>query len=180
MSTPAYPVSTIAKLFNLTERRVQQLASDGVIPKSTRGKYDLVASVRGYISFLQDRAFGKDIAPVDAHNERTRLLKAQADKTELEVKTITGELIPAADIEAEWASLVVAFRSRMLVLPTRGAHQICGLQDSRNIEQALKELVYEALNELSLYEPQENTKLDLQSGQTRCATTLHDGESVGR
>ena len=45
MSTPTYPVSTIAKLFNLTERRVQQLASEGVIPKPERGKYDLVASV---------------------------------------------------------------------------------------------------------------------------------------
>ena len=78
MSTPAYPVSTIAKLFNLTERRVQQLASDGVIPKADRGKYDLVACVRGYIGFLQDRAFGKEVIHADAHQERARLLRAQA------------------------------------------------------------------------------------------------------
>lgn len=59
MTTPSYPVATIAKLFNLTERRVQQLAKEGVIPKPEKGKYDLIGCVRGYIAYLQERAFGK-------------------------------------------------------------------------------------------------------------------------
>ena len=93
MTQPSYPVSTIAKLFNLTERRVQQLAKDGVIPKANKGKYELVACVQGYIHYLQERAMGKDSAPQDTYTERARLLKAQADKTELEVGTLKGNLL---------------------------------------------------------------------------------------
>ncbi|VAW66172.1 hypothetical protein MNBD_GAMMA11-2557 [hydrothermal vent metagenome] len=36
---PLYPSATLAHLFNLSERRVQQLAKEGVIPKAQRGKY---------------------------------------------------------------------------------------------------------------------------------------------
>jgi phage terminase Nu1 subunit (DNA packaging protein) len=53
--SPTVPVSTLAKLFNLTSVRVQQLAADGVIYKSGRGQYDLWTSVKGYIKFLQER-----------------------------------------------------------------------------------------------------------------------------
>ena len=61
MSTmsPLYPASTLAKLFHLTERRVQQLARDGIIAKGIKGKYDLVSSVQGYVKYLQERALGR-------------------------------------------------------------------------------------------------------------------------
>ncbi len=58
-SGPTVPVGTLAKLFDLTERRVQQLARDGIIPKATRGQYPLIESVRGYVRFLQERAQGE-------------------------------------------------------------------------------------------------------------------------
>lgn len=60
--TTSYPVSTIAKLFGLTERRVQQLAKDGIIAKLKKNQYELVGSVRAYINYLQRRAFGKGAA----------------------------------------------------------------------------------------------------------------------
>jgi hypothetical protein len=47
-----YKVAVIARFLNLTERRVQQLARDGIIPKPEKGKYDLVGCVQGYIGYL--------------------------------------------------------------------------------------------------------------------------------
>ena len=179
MSTPTYPVSTIAKLFNLTERRVQQLASEGVIPKPERGKYDLVASVRGYIAYLQERAFGKEIIHVDAHQERARLLKAQADKTELEVKTIKGELMSQDQIAEQWSGFVMATRSRLLSLPTRGAHLAMGLKEFHEIKGGLEELVREALNEIALYDPRKLRSIDLQDSEIDGTTAESDGEPVG-
>jgi hypothetical protein len=41
-----YSVSTIAKLLILTERQVQALAKDGVLPKAERGRYALVPVVQ--------------------------------------------------------------------------------------------------------------------------------------
>ncbi len=37
MSSAAQPIGVIAKLLDLSERRVQQLSREGVIPKAERG-----------------------------------------------------------------------------------------------------------------------------------------------
>lgn len=44
----------IARLLTITDRRVQQLAKEGYIPKPSRGMYSLVGAVQGYIRFLRD------------------------------------------------------------------------------------------------------------------------------
>jgi len=36
--------ATLAKLLDLSERRIRQLASEGVIPKVTTGQYDIVGA----------------------------------------------------------------------------------------------------------------------------------------
>jgi hypothetical protein len=49
-------VTTLAKLFDLTPMRVQQLASAGVVVKVAHGTYALGESVKNYIKFLRERA----------------------------------------------------------------------------------------------------------------------------
>lgn len=164
MSNPTVPVATLAKLFNLTERRIQQMARDGVIPKPEKGKYDLIGCVRSYIKYLQERAAGRDIEPQDAYAERARLIKAQADKTELEVKSMNGELIPSEQAELLWAGLVAAFRARMLSLPVRCAQRVMNFRTYPEVESCLREHVHEALNELSRYDPEQYSNIDLEEG----------------
>ena len=48
----------IANLLNLDERRVEQLAQKRIIPKAGRGKFDLHATVRAYVMYLQQRTVG--------------------------------------------------------------------------------------------------------------------------
>ena len=43
----SFNIEAISKLLKLSERRIQQLAKDNIIPKAERGKYDLVSSVHG-------------------------------------------------------------------------------------------------------------------------------------
>lgn len=45
-------VNVLAKLMNLTPRRVQQLAKKGIIEKDERGKYDIVRSLAMYVAHL--------------------------------------------------------------------------------------------------------------------------------
>ena len=54
MSSATQPIGVIARLLDLSERRVQQLSREGVIPKAERGQYDLIGSVRGYVRYLRD------------------------------------------------------------------------------------------------------------------------------
>jgi phage terminase Nu1 subunit (DNA packaging protein) len=179
MSEPTYKVGVIARLFGVSERRVQQLAKDGIIPKAEKGKYDLVGCVRGYIGFLQERAFGKELVTIDAHQERARLLKAQADKTELEVKMMNRNLIPVEEVRAFWSGMAVACRARLMSFPTRGAHIATGLKEFHEVENALRELVHEALNELSLYDPETSSGIDTRGGEALSAAALANGEPVG-
>ena len=55
MSAATYPVATIAKLLLLTERRVQQLTREGVLPRADRGRYELAPVVQAYVRYLRDR-----------------------------------------------------------------------------------------------------------------------------
>jgi len=46
-------VATLAKLLNLSERRIYQLVKEGVIPKVKSGQYDIVGAIQGYLHHLQ-------------------------------------------------------------------------------------------------------------------------------
>lgn len=178
----SYPVTTIAKLFGLTERRVQQLAQEGIIPKPEKNQYELVGSVRSYIDYLQQRAFGKGAVPQDTHLERARLLKAQADMAEIELAERTGSLVTVERVEADWTDMVAACRAKMLGIPTKTAYQIAHLENPQEIEKFLKRTIYEALAEMAAYETDEdkNLQASITEGDAGLdAATTTDGEPVG-
>jgi phage terminase Nu1 subunit (DNA packaging protein) len=179
MSEATYKVGIIARLFGVSERRIQQLAKDGIIPKAEKGKYELVGCVRGYIAFLQERAFGKDVMTIDAHQERARLLKAQADKTELEVKMLNRDLIPVEEARIVWAGMVMTCRAKILSIPTRGAQIVTGLTEFHEVENALREFSNEILNEFSLYDPKSSRIIDSRGGEAVCAPAIDDSKPVG-
>ena len=70
----------IAKLFDLDERRVQQLAKSGVLPAaSTRPyKFDLLPTVKAYIKHLRERANGKEAKTADTAKAEADKLRAEA------------------------------------------------------------------------------------------------------
>ena len=52
-------LSAISQLLKLSERRIQQLAKDEVIPKAQRGEYDMIPCVHGYIDYLKAKIGGE-------------------------------------------------------------------------------------------------------------------------
>jgi hypothetical protein len=119
VSSSAQPIAVIAKLLDLSERRVQQLSREGVIPKATRGQYDLVGSVRGYVRYLRDQAAKAQAGAPDYASERARFIRARADLAEMEAAEKRGAVIPAADVEAAWIAVLARLRTRLLALPDR-------------------------------------------------------------
>lgn len=176
-----YPVSTISKLFGISERRVQQLAQEQIIPKPEKNQYELVGCVRAYVSYLQQRAFGKGAAPKEIHLERARLLKAQADIAEIELAERAGQLVVVERVEADWLAMVTACRAKLLSIPTKTAYQISSLKDVQEIENFLKRVIYETLSELVTYEHQnENISADGEDGDGSVDSAAGiDGEPVG-
>ena len=98
MAKTTFPLDTIAKLLDLTPRRIQQLSSEGVIPKAERGRYELVPAVQGYIKYLKERSIKADTNGDDYNAHRTRLTKVRADMAEIEKAQIVEQLIPSSDV----------------------------------------------------------------------------------
>ena len=145
-TTPTYPVGTIAKLLMLTERRVQQLTADGVIPKAERGRYELAPAVQGYIRFLQERSLGNtDKTPVDYHVEKARLTKAQADTAEIELAMLAGEVASIKDFERAQAAAFAAIRTNCMNIPQRVVTQLLGETDETIFKEKLRAEIINAL-----------------------------------
>lgn len=69
-------VEIIAKLFNLTVRRIQQLTQDGVLPtvETPEGRrYDLVPTIQRYVQYLSDKAYGRNCSEERLELERRGL-----------------------------------------------------------------------------------------------------------
>lgn len=139
---------TLATLFNLSIRRIYQLAGEGIIPRADKGKYPLIECVQAYIKYLQSLSLGPG-GPIDLHSERTRLVRANADKSELELASMRGDFLPAQVVRVVWQDQVAAFRAKMLSVPTKLAAELIGIESKKQIEAITKRHIWEALGELS-------------------------------
>lgn len=158
---PTYPVSTIAKLLLLlSDRRVQQLTKEGVIPKAERGRYELAPAVQGYIRYLQERSLRTDSSPIDYHMEKARLTKAQADSAEIEAAKARGEVCSVSVIERNLAGVFAEVKTNVRNIPDRVVSGLIGMTDEREFKAVLLreiDLVLDALAESDvLIEPAED------------------------
>ena len=149
MSSPSQPLRVIAKLLDLSERRVQQLSREGVIPKATRGQYDLIGSVRGYVRYLREQAAKAQAGAPDYAAERARFIRARADLAEMEADEKRGAVIAAEDVEAAWIAVLALLRTRLLALPDRLAPQVQGAASPAAVRDLMRGAVREALEELA-------------------------------
>ena len=83
---------TIAALFDMTPRRVQQLTKDGVIAAVKEGnanRYDLLPTIQRYIRYLTAKANGREPSKKDSEIEGRRL-EAEAD-----LKRSKADMVPS-------------------------------------------------------------------------------------
>jgi len=149
MAASTQPLAVIAKLLDLSERRVQQLGREGVIPKAERGRYDLVGAVRGYVRYLRDQASRAQSGVADFATERARLVRAKADLAEMEAAKRRGALLPADQVEDAWREVLARLRARLLELPDRIAplvHEETTIAGARSL---IRATIAEALAELA-------------------------------
>ncbi len=162
MSSASQPIGVIAKLLDLSERRVQQLSREGVIPKATRGQYDLIGSVRGYVRYLRDQAAKAQDGAPDYAAERARFIRARADLAEMEAEEKRGSVIAAEDVEAAWIAVLALLRTRLLALPDRLApqvHEQSTVGDTRNL---IRAAIREVLDDLAQPDVQLEADLELE------------------
>lgn len=176
MSSASQPLAVIAKLLDLSERRVQQLSREGVIPKAERGQYDLIGSVRGYVRYLRAQAVAAQAGAPDYAVERARLIRARADLSEMEAETRRGTLIAAEQIETAWIDLLALLRTRLLALPDRLAPVVQAEATPAGARDAIRSAIREALEEVA----EADVRVDEQFNETGPGPDGRQGAATGR
>lgn len=142
-------LQTICKLLMLTERRVQQLAKEKVLVKVSSGKYDLVASIQGYIKYIRDdRLRVADDSPSSIDAIRKEKLQVELDNAKIDLLIKRQEYAPISAFEEVLNNIFSVFRSRLLGMPSKLAPRLAG-QDKKKAKDLLNKAVREALDELS-------------------------------
>lgn len=104
---------TIAALFDMTPRRVQQLTKDGVIAAVKEGnanRYDLLPTIQRYIRYLTAKANGREPSKKDSEIEGRRLeaeadlKRSKADMAALQLKELEGTMHRSEDVVAVQSS----------------------------------------------------------------------------
>lgn len=140
--TPALTQAQAAAVLGVTARRLRQLdAEEAKPPRDEAGEYPC----REFGDWLNSRWSGG--GGFDA--ERTRLTRAQADKTELEVAEKRGTLLDALEVERTWAGMLSAARTKLLAFVPKVAHRVMAGRTYREVEDLARSEVHAVLSELA-------------------------------
>lgn len=64
-----------------------------------------------------------------------------------------GTVHAAEDVERELTKMLLAFRAKILGIPSRLAPRITNINEANQLEEMIRQELYEALQELSDYDP---------------------------
>ena len=159
----------IARLFNKTTRRIQQLTQDGILPteQTSEGRrYDLLPTIKRYIEYLEARAEKQQPQSLTDKLEKKldaeiKYKEAKASKAKLELDELKGKLHRAEDIEKLTNELVFAVRSMLLALPGRVAMDLAAINTAPEVSQYMARHVAVLLDELATHEYNPDTYMQL-------------------
>ena len=149
----------IAELFGTTERRVQQLAKEAIIPvvKKRPYRFDLFETAKAYIRHLSDKANGRE-ETASAEKAKEDKMRAEADIKqskakieELKLKELEGKMHRSEDVEAAVNDLVYTVKGMVMALPGRLAMDAAQTKSAGEASEVIRKECYKVLEELSNY-----------------------------
>ena len=89
--------TTMAKLIDVTPRRLQQLVTEGVVPRVTKGKYELVPVVHAYIRYLREHR--ETEGEPDENDPKRELDDLRVQKARMDLAKERREFLPVSVLE---------------------------------------------------------------------------------
>ena len=136
----------LANLFGVTDRRVRQIAEEGILERAAKGRYKLADSLKNYILTLklsaQETEMGNPDGEVDIDEEKALHERVKRRISELKLRTMKGELHKSADVERVMMDMLAAFRTRILAIPSKVAPSL----ESRDANYIKERLLAECMN----------------------------------
>ncbi|MCD8355875.1 MAG: hypothetical protein LUE11_04810 [Clostridia bacterium] len=144
-----YTCAAIARTLGITEKEIKALTKTGVIRKgiTDKGLYDLGETAREILENY--RKPEEERENVDYTTERAKLMRIKRKDAEYSLQLRKGELHQSEEVEMILSKMMVSFKARLSAIPSRAAPQVAKMKDIADIFDLLKDLVDEALTELS-------------------------------
>ncbi len=139
--TPHVSQKELASWLGLGARHIRSLTTSGVLTQSAKG-YNLKASIRSYLTFVKSKTG-------TVTDERTRLLKAQADMQELKVRQRTGDLVEQEAVRRATFDMVRGARDTLQNIPSRISGVLAAEGDQARVFDLLTREIHQALEGLS-------------------------------
>ena len=116
--------------------------------QGTGGKYRLDLFVQRWADYRVRRettpSENADLKELKAVHEQIKI-----ERSKVELKKLTGELVNAREAMTAWAGVAVKVRQKMLELPAQLSTEIAGEKDVRQIEGILTDEIESALMQLA-------------------------------
>ena len=148
----------LADMLGIKETTVRHLASSGVMPRVSSGRYKLRDCVHNYVMQLRIQAKAPDTGSIsDQPDLKDMQAKHEAVKlqmSELQLKLMRGKLHKSEDVERVMTSMLSSMRAKILSLPSRIAPRVAQVSDPNEIMTIIQMELYDALHELAEYTPE--------------------------
>lgn len=150
---------TIARLFGVSARRIEQLVQDGVIDRvHMKGgvRFETVPTTQKYIKYLSDKAYGRERSNKEAELKEQKLRaevalkESQGELHRLRTEIAAGNYISVEEVKADYSRFFIVFKNFALSIPGKMAGRLSGFVDPvevREIENELQKEVKGLLND---------------------------------
>lgn len=155
-----------AEQLGISDRWLRKLVADGVVQDAGRNSWDalavakqllahhaaLIERQKAQIASLTARLQRSDGSSAIKADEEARRMKALADKAEMEVAEMRGELVPADQIAEALHGAVIIMKTRLAGIPAKVAPIAHAAPSVAAAEKLIRDQVDEALAELGKVE----------------------------
>lgn len=150
---------TIAQLFGLSGRRIEQLVADGVIDRvrTKNGvRFELASTIQKYVKYLSDKAYGKERSEAEAKLKEQKLRadvalkESQGELHRLRTEIAAGNYISVEEVKADYSRFFIVFKNFALSIPGKMAGRLAGFIDPvevREIENDLQKEIKKLLKD---------------------------------
>ncbi len=161
---------TIAQLFGISSRRVEQLVSDGIIERikvKNEVKFETIPTIQKYLKYLADKAHGRESKSKEAElkekkmNAEIALKESQGELHRLRTEIAQGNYIAIEEVKADYSRFFIVFKNFALSIPSKLSGRLSGAVDPvevRAIENDLQKEIKKLLNEFVSRAVTENKK----------------------
>lgn len=151
-------VGVMANIFSLSERRIRQMAEEGIIVRAAKGRYKLVESLKNYTLALKLSAEGANVdnpdGEVNIDEEKALHERVKRHISEMKLQVMRGDLHKAGDVERVMMDMLASFKTRIMNIPSKVAPSLEN-RDTAYIKERLIKEILEVLNELKDYNPKD-------------------------